>query len=108
MEAAAARDVSGPGSPACCARGRPDGWAAEDRRAHLPYSQPDRRPTTCHPLRGRQFRARLNMSQVPAGPEACFPACGAEALLCAKCLTTQYTQDIVAAATETGFLSLRT
>lgn len=72
--------------------------AAEDHGAHLPYSQLNGHPTICHPLRGRQLREHLNMSQVLAGPKACIQACRAEAPY------TQHRQSMVTTTTVTAVL----
>lgn len=72
--AAAARDGSGPGSPACYARGRPDGQLriaepiclTASRTDVLPHATPSEDVGSEH----------VSMSQVPAGPEPASPRAG--------------------------------
>lgn len=70
-----ARGVSGPGPPACYARGRPDGQL-RIAEPHLPYSQPDGCPATLHLLTGRRLRARLDSSKCRLDPRPASPCVG--------------------------------
>lgn len=102
---AAARGVSGPGSPACYARGRPDGQLritepiclTASRTDVLPHATPQRMSVQSTPQyeSGAGWTQGLRPRLRGRGPSL-------------RQMSTQYTQDIVAAATMTGFLSLRT
>lgn len=105
MEAvAAARDASGPGSPACYARGRPNGQLRITEPICLTASRTDVLP---HAPQRTSVQSTPQYESSAGWTQGLRPRVRGRGPSLRQ-MSTQYTQDIVAAATVTGFLSLRT
>lgn len=100
--AAAARDIFGPGSPACYARGRPDGQLRITEPICLTASRTDVLP---HATPSEDVSSALPQYESSAGwTQGLRPRMRGRGPSLRQ-MSTQYTQDVVAAAAMTGFLS---